>query len=187
MGFDAAVVEQFYRPLVAQHAAFYFGLPAPTAVGLAQIAQESGFNPLAKSPVGALGTNQFMPATWAWAAPAAGLSGSAKATDPEAAVRVGLWYDRFLYDRVRYPTECDRWGAALSAYNGGIAWHAKRQGRAADPQDFWNSVRFVNPGIADGNQRENEKYSAKIVFDLQPKFLRTGDRVVCDVRSTGKG
>ena len=179
MDFDAAVVEQFYRPLVARHAAFYFGLPPPTGVGLAQIAQESAFNPLARSRTGALGPNQFMPATWAWVVPAAGLPEGAKASEPEHAVRAGMWYDRYLYDRVRYPTDCDRWGAALSSYNGGLGWHAKRQGRAADPADFWGSVRWVNPGITAGNQRENQEYPERIIYRLQPQFIAVGDRKVC--------
>lgn len=179
MDFDQALVEQLYRPLVARYAAFYFGLPAPVGLGLAQVAQESGFNRLAKSRTGALGSRQFMPATWAWAAPAVGLPADAKPTDPEAAERAGWWYMRHLYDRAKYQRECDRWGAALSAYNGGSGWEQKRRGRAPDPQDFWGSVRFINPGIAPANQRENEEYPYRIVYRLQPRFIGIGDQKVC--------
>lgn len=178
MDFDQAQVEQ-YRPIVARYAAFYFGLPPPTGLGLAQIAQESGFRTDAKSRTGALGLQQFMPATWKWAVTAAGLPADAKPTDPEAAIRAGQWYMRHLYDRARYKNECDRWGATLSGYNGGSGWEQKRRGRAADPQDFWWSVRQINPGITEGNQRENSEYPYRIVYRLQPQFLRVGDRKVC--------
>lgn len=179
MDFDQALVEHLYRPVVARYAAFYHGLPAPVGLGLAQIAQESGFRADARSRTGALGPQQFMPATWRWAAPAAGLPPEAKPTDPESAVRAGQWYMRFLLDRAAYQRECDRWGAALSAYNGGERWVERRRALAADPQDFWGSVRFINPGIAPGNQRENEEYPHRIVYRLQPKFLGVGDRKVC--------
>lgn len=179
MGFDAALVEHLYRPLVARYASFYFGLPAPVGLGLAQVAQESGFKADAKSRTGALGPVQFMPATWTWARDAAGLPIDAKPTDPESAIRAGQWYMRHLYDRAKYKRECDRWGATLSGYNGGAGWEQKRRGRAPDPQDFWGSVRFVNPGITPGNQAENEAYPYRIVYRLQPQFLGVGDRKVC--------
>lgn len=179
MDFDAALVEHLYRPLVARYAAFYFGLPAPTPLGLAQIAQESGFRADAKSRTGALGPRQFMPATWSWAAPSAGLASDAQPTDPAAAERAAQWYMRFLFDRVSYEHDCDRWGAALSAYNGGLGRVQQREKLAIDRLDFWNSVRFVNPGIEAGNQRENEEYPYRIVYRLQPQFFGVGDRRVC--------
>ena len=93
--------------------------------------------------------------------------------------RKRLVFDRIAKFAKEYKNECDRWGAALSAYNGGLGWHNKRRGRAEDPQDFWGSVRGINPGITDGNQRENFDYPHKIIFKHQPQFVRVGDKKIC--------
>jgi soluble lytic murein transglycosylase-like protein len=144
---------------------------------MAQIYQESTFNAKAKSPAGALGPLQFMPGTAKWAANAGNL-GPAMPSDPAWAVRAGSWYDKFLYDRVVYLNDCDKWGAALSSYNGGLGWHNRRQQIADDPFDFWNEVRTINPGVSDGNQLENALYPVKIIAG-QARWMRVGDRKVC--------
>ena len=72
----------------------------------AQISQESGFDPRARSPAGALGIAQFMPAT-------ASLYGLADAFDPAQAINAQA---RLMHDLLR------RFGAvplALAAYNAG--------------------------------------------------------------------
>ena len=176
--FDQAVAEQLYRPLVARYATFYFGLPPPVPLIMGQIMQESRFDAKARSRTGALGPMQFMPQTATWAA-TAGSFGPAQPADPVWAVRAGIWYDRFLFDRVVYADDCHRWGAALSSYNGGLGWHNKRQLAANDPFDFWGSVRVVNPGITVGNQKENQEYPHRIVYKHQLQFVRVGDRKVC--------
>lgn len=178
MDFDQAAVEHLYRPTVARYAAFYFGLPPPTPLIMAQIMQESSFDPSAKSRTGALGLMQFMPATARWASEA-GKFGPAFPADPSWALRAGAWYNRFLFDRVVYLDDCAKWGAALSAYNGGLGWHNKRQLAANDALDFWGSVRFVNPGITASNQRENQEYPHRIIYRNQARFVHVGDRVVC--------
>ena len=52
-----------YVPLLEEAAQTCAPVTAPLLA--AQIAQESGWNPRAVSPVGAQGLSQFMPATWA--------------------------------------------------------------------------------------------------------------------------
>jgi soluble lytic murein transglycosylase-like protein len=166
-----------HRPAIVRSAQFYYGIPAPVPVIAAQIMQESQFNPSAQSGAGAQGLMQFMPSTAKWAGPASG-AGAAQPFNAAWAIRAGVWYDRYLYDRVPYAADCDKWGAALSAYNGGLGWHAKRQARAQDPSDFWNEVRFINPGITPANQRENQSYPERIVLRWQPLFATWG-RTVC--------
>lgn len=177
MDFDQALVERTYRPTVARHAAFYFGLPAPVPLLMAQIMQESSFNPAAKSRTGAAGLMQFMPQTATWAA-SAGALGPVQPYDAGWAIKAGAWYDRWLYDRVVYLDDCDKFGAALSSYNGGLGWMQKRQRLADDPLDFWGDVRVINPGITKANQRENQEYPARIVTG-QSRWMRVGDRKVC--------
>lgn len=165
-----------YQPIIVREWQYRFGKPAPLAAAVAQMHQESGFNPDAKSRVGALGLQQFMPSTARWVGDQIG---PGVATDPQWAIRAGAWYMRYLYDSVKYATDCDRYGAALSAYNGGLGWHNKRQARASEPLNFWSSVRTINPGILDSNQRENEQYSQRIVYTLQPRYRAMGGRLVC--------
>lgn len=177
MAYDALLVAALaLREDLTRTVNFHFGPAGPVAVVAAQIAQESAFNPWAKSPVGALGLMQFMPKTATWAA---GIVGPGSPLDPAWSLRAGVWYDRYLYDRVIYPSDCQRWGAALASYNGGLGWHDKRKYRAANPQDFWGSVRTVNPGVSPASQRENEDYPRRIVFELQPRFFVLGGRRVC--------
>lgn len=165
-----------YRSDIQRSAQLYFGLPAPTPVLAAQLMQESGFRPDARSRVGALGLGQFMPATARWAGE--NDPGPGDPLDPKWAIRATAWYDRRLYASMQYPDDCSRWGATLSAYNGGIKWHNKRRETAVDRDDFWWSVRTINPGIATENQRENEAYPVRILLNLQPLFASWG-RTAC--------
>lgn len=165
-----------YLDDVRASAAFYFGVPAPVPVILAQITQESAWNPNAKSRVGALGLMQFMPATAKWAAQAGGF-GIVAPLDPQWAIRAGTWYDRWLYDRVRAPnTTCDRWMFALSAYNGGESRVRQRQALSPDPGS-WDVTGTINPGIHPANQAENAHYGPRILMAIQPRYKLFGPLV----------
>lgn len=166
-----------YRSTIVRETESQFGLPAPTPVIAAQIMQESQFNPHAHSGVGAQGLMQIMPQTAEWAA-VAGQLGQAQPTSPAWAIRAGVWYDRWLYDRVRtYDTECDRWNFTLSAYNGGLGYVYKRQRMGYRPGS-WALTGPINPGITPANQRENEDYSKRILVRWQTIFTDWG-RTVC--------
>lgn len=167
-----------YLEDVRTAAQFYYGVPAPVPMILGQIMQESGFDPTAKSGVGAQGLMQFMPATAQWAAKAGGFGMSAP-LDPSWSIRAGVWYDRWLYDRVKlYDTVCDRWQFTLSGYNGGERWRMKRQELSKNPGSF-KVTGPINPGIANSSQEENEAYALRIVFHHQPKYSKYGP-VVCN-------
>lgn len=165
-----------WRRDVIRNARLEFGLDAPVAALAGQVEQESAWNETARSPVGALGIAQFMPATAADMARK--LGGPAQPLNAAWALRAQAAYMRELINSLEYPTECDAWGAALSSYNGGLGWHNRRRARAANPDDFWTSVRYVNPGITDANQDENEHYPARIIYRHQPKYVTWG-RTVC--------
>lgn len=179
--FDPApAVALRHRAAITREGRFVWGLDAPIPAFAAQIMQESGYNEAARSPY-AGGLAQFTPATADWIGSVYPDLGPAQPFNPDWAIRALVRYDRWLFERVRYSRECDRFAAALSAYNGGLGWHAKRQGKAADRDDFWTSVRTVNPGITRYNQTENELYPVYILIKHQPRF-RVWGRTIC----TGK-
>lgn len=166
-----------YRLQITREAQFRFGIPAPVPAIAAQVQQESAWNPRARSRVGAQGLMQFMPATSQWAA-TAGAFGSVDPFNPAWSIRAGIWYDRWIYERIRtYDTDCDRWMFTLSSYNGGLGYVYKRQKRSSAPGK-WNLTGTINPGITPANQAENQSYAPKILLKHQRAFIAWG-RPVC--------
>ncbi|TSC94606.1 MAG: soluble lytic murein transglycosylase [Candidatus Berkelbacteria bacterium Athens1014_28] len=77
---------------------------------------ESGFNPDARSPVGALGIMQIMPPTGASIAKGVGMTDftTSKLFDPETSIRFGTWYIHVMKEKYGGNVV-----AALAAYNAG--------------------------------------------------------------------
>lgn len=173
--FDAAPDEcRKYRRVLESNASYVWGMEARIPVFGAQMHQESSCNAAAQSSVGAQGIAQFMPGTAGDTARKHPELGGPQPFDPEWALRAMVTYDHDLFQQVRYPKECDRMGAMLSAYNGGLGWHNRRQARAGNPNDFWDSVRVVNPGITEASQAENQRYPVAIIKELQPRYASWG-------------
>ena len=101
---DQTVVRERFEPLVQEHAARQSLRPDLVR---AVIQVESGFNPHARSPKGAMGLMQLMPAT-------ARDLGVHNAYDPGENIRGGTLYLRQLLDRFDGDEEL-----ALAAYNAG--------------------------------------------------------------------
>jgi soluble lytic murein transglycosylase-like protein len=129
---DAAVVidtelRQLVREAAVRHA-------VPEALLLAVIHVESGFNPRAQSPKGAIGLMQVMPPT------GARYGVSSDLYNPVKNIGVGAKYLRYLLDLFRGNTEL-----ALAAYNAGEG-AVLRHGRAIPPyaetQDY--VIRVLN-------------------------------------------
>lgn len=111
---SVADVRQTVRDAARRHS-------VPEALLLAVIHVESGFNPLARSPKGAVGLMQVMPPT------GARYGVSADLTDPVKNIGVGARYLRDLLDMFKGDTEL-----ALAAYNAGEG-AVMRHGRAVPP------------------------------------------------------
>lgn len=114
----------------------------------AQIKQESAFDLRAKSPVGAMGLGQFMPATWEeW-----GLGHDP--FDPTANIDATCRYMRWLLDRFR-----GDWLRALAAYNWGIG-NVRRV--VAKLGDKWRSgLPYETSHYLDQVQKYYNEYVAK--------------------------
>lgn len=176
---QAALVEphpraaQYKHTLILQ-ARHVWGLSAPTASFAAQIHQESRWNSNARSPVGAVGLTQFMPATARWIA---GMDGELRTGDvynPVWAMRALVVYDKFLYNKVAAVNPCERLAFAMSAYNGGLGWVIKRKARSNNPNVCFGATCEVNPGITAANQRENSNYPKLILKTYEPLYVKAG-------------
>ncbi|HEJ2039546.1 TPA: transglycosylase SLT domain-containing protein [Pseudomonas aeruginosa] len=179
---DAASIptaaEQHRRTLVrAAHAEW--GLGAPVATFAAQVHQESAWRVNARSPVGAEGLAQFMPATADWMAEIYPRSlGPAQPYNPGWALRAMVAFDRWLYERNQAISECDRWAFVLAGYNGGNGWVNRDRrlasAKGADPLAWFDSVERHNAGRSAANFRENRHYPRAILLRWEPMYMAAG-------------
>ena len=163
-----------HKHVLIQQSRYVWGLNAPVSSFAAQIHQESRWNPSAKSPVGAAGLTQFMPATARWIGTYDAQLASVDVYNPRWAMRALAVYDKFLYDKVGGVNPCERMAFALSAYNGGLGWVNKRKARSGMPNVCFGATCEINPGISASNQRENSNYPELILKQFEPLYVRAG-------------
>lgn len=163
-----------HKHVLIQQSRHVWGLNAPVSSFAAQIHQESRWNPSAKSPVGAAGLTQFMPATARWIGTYDAQLASVDVYNPRWAMRALAVYDKFLYDKVGGINPCERMAFAMSAYNGGLGWVNKRKARSGTPNVCFGATCEINPGISASNQRENSNYPKLILKQFEPLYVRAG-------------
>lgn len=167
-----------YRSDVIRAARVDWGMDAPVADFAAQFHQESGWNPSARSPVGAQGLAQFMPSTADWIAGVFPALSSREPYNPAWAIRALVSYDRWLWQRVPVPDGCERMAMTLSAYNGGAGWvnRDRRLARARGLNDtrWFGAVETVNAGRSPAAWRENRHYPQRILHELAPRYRSWG-------------
>jgi len=197
-----------YRGELTRQARLVFGLEAPVATLAAQVHQESAWRPDARS-IYAHGLAQFTPDTAEWiggvdpalasaewigpprsqtalAAPHGGGQGiSGRPSDaltgnPAWALRALAVYDRWLLDRVKGATVCDRWWAGLRAYNGGLG-HWLKESRLAAPSLDRGAIdaRCGQASRSPKHCPENLGYPQRILLKWQPLYASWGPGVVC--------
>ncbi|HHQ8337147.1 TPA: transglycosylase SLT domain-containing protein [Salmonella enterica subsp. diarizonae] len=167
-----------YRSDVIRASRVDWGLNAPVADFAAQLHQESGWNPAARSPVGAQGLAQFMPSTADWIAGLMPHLATHEPYNPGWAIRALVSYDRWLWQRVAVPDGCERMAMTLSAYNGGLGWVNRdrrlARTRGLDDALWFGAVETVNAGRSAANWRENRRYPQRILHTLAPRYLSWG-------------
>lgn len=165
---------QQYRGPLKRNAQMLWGLDAPVATFAAQVHQESRWRPDARSPVGALGLAQFMPATAEWISPMDAELRGAQPMNPTWALRALVRYDLWLWQRIKADDGCQRMAYTLSAYNGGLGWVYKRQRASDTPGQCLGSTCLINPGVTSGSQAENEHYPVVILQRYEPLYASWG-------------
>lgn len=173
-----------YRGDLVRSAREAWGLNAPVAALAAQVQQESGWNPAAVSPVGARGMTQFMPQTATWWCQLNRMTPEAcQPTSPVWQLRALAGYDRWLFERVRGPSEFDRLWAALRGYNGGLG-HWQKEAAIAGGGTMLPELDRASIDAACGKARrhvsfcpENLGYPRRILIGLQPRYAAWGREV----------
>ena len=148
-------------------------LDAPVATLAAQIHQESSWRPDAESPY-ASGLTQFTPDTAAWMSRKFPELLQAQPLNPAWAIRAMVRYDAWLLKYVARhggaTDACERWGFALSGYNGGPGWIPRDkqlagQSGANPKQWFYHTENYTRRSPA--AMRENRHYPRRILGQLQ--------------------
>lgn len=166
---------QRYQLTLKREAQLAWGLQAPVATFAAQVHQESRWRLDARSPVGAVGLAQFMPATSNWIGGVYPSLSERAPTNPTWALRALVTYDKWLADRIRADDECQDMAFALSAYNGGLGWVYKRQKLSQQPGLCLGGTCTINPGITLAAQRENQHYPEVILLKYEALYQSWGN------------
>lgn len=167
-----------WRNEVIRTAREIWGLNAPVADFSGQIHQESGWNTMARSPVGASGMAQFMPETATWISELYPELRDNAPYNPMWAIRALVQYDRRLWNSLQAKDKCQRMAFTLSAYNGGQGWVNKDRklatSKGLDPSVWFEHVERVNAGRSTANWRENRQYPKSILFNRASLYLQWG-------------
>ncbi|QLO44598.1 transglycosylase SLT domain-containing protein [Citrobacter freundii] len=155
-----------------------WGLDAPIADFAGQFHQESGWNPNARSPVGAQGMAQFMPSTAKWVSQLYPELHDNRPFSPSWAIRALVQYDLQLWKGLAAQDPCQQMAFTLSAYNGGQGWVNKDKKLAAskglDASIWFGHVEQVNAGRSTANWRENRHYPKTILYQHASRYLLWG-------------
>lgn len=153
-----------YKPLIAAYTQKYLGRHNydPRLVA-AQIKQESAFNPNAKSPVGAMGLMQIMPATWEEEAARIGLPPNSNPYDVENNIAVGCSYMGIRMAKWGSPRpDIDRICLALASYNAGFGHLLKAQRLAGGVNDYASIIARL-PEVTGHHSKETIQYVERIL------------------------
>lgn len=135
----------------------------------AQLIQESRLNPLAKSPVGALGIAQFMPQTWVEVCKALNFKG-VEPTNPKYAIPAAAYYMGQLLEQWHADRpDIDRYCLALASYNAGFGNLSKAQKSAGMAHSYAEIIAAL-PKITGKHAVETKGYATRI-FDIYLKMV----------------
>lgn len=163
------------RPTVIREVRFWWSMSEKTSTFHAQIHQESRWITDAKSPVGASGLAQFMPATSDWISHLYPKElGENQPLDPRWAIRALVTYDKWLYIRINSD---EKWPMTLSSYNGGKTWLERDQTlteqNGLNKRKWWGNVELFSKRSLLAF-RENREYPRRILLVIKPVYEKRG-------------
>ncbi|GAA2742931.1 transglycosylase TgdA [Kitasatospora cinereorecta] len=171
-GLSGGTVPAAYRPLIEKWGALCPEISAPMLA--AQLYQESGFDPQAKSPAEAYGMAQFLEATWAKYGTDGNGDGKRDIWDPSDAIASAATYDCALArDVAQVPG--DRQANMLAAYNAGpyavidnhgVPPYRETQGYVKNIQALARSFTAPSTGVVIGLSRQ----AAGAIYYAQTKL-----------------
>lgn len=154
-----ARISNKYNHLFQRFSLEYFGPDFDWQWFKMQAICESGLNPEAVSPAGAIGIMQLMPGTSAEMARRLGLIDSPR--DPEFNIRAGIAYDRRCWDIWKLEAGIERIRFMLASYNAGAGNIIKAQ-RLATFKNKWSTVSAHLPKITGRHAEETITYVRRI-------------------------
>ncbi|PYC85490.1 peptidase P60 [Streptomyces tateyamensis] len=142
LGLAPGTVPAAYTQLIQRAGSSCPEISAPMLA--AQLYQESGFDPGARSPVGAQGIAQFMPGTWAEYGQDGNGDGRRDVWDPADAIPAAAAYDCAMA-RATVGIPGDRQANLLAAYNAGSDAVLRYQGVPpySETQGYVRSIRAL--------------------------------------------
>jgi membrane-bound lytic murein transglycosylase MltF len=166
------------RSQITREARFRWGLDAPVPLAAGLLYQESSCNPSAKSADGGEGLGQLTGrANVEWISREAGL-GAPDVWNAGWNMRASFWLLDWGAQRVAARDDCQRFGAALSAYNGGLGYVLESQRKSPEPATWWGVTEQIPTRQSSVNFAAARSYPHKIVFGHQPMFASWG-RTLC--------
>lgn len=180
-GASAASCEPFHKLLTGTAHRLY-GMDAPVAMFAGQMTQESGCRPGITAWDNGRGLAQFMDGTSAQVARLYPELGPPEPYSPAWAIPALLRYDGWLYARVKGADACEKWGAALTSYNGGLGYVMQAQKASADPAHWFGVTEKVPTRQNAKNWDYSRRYPRWIIFTHAPKYTSWG-ATVCEGKS----
>ena len=176
---DAIAIERVARWAsdVKREAQAVQGIYAPVPMYLAQIHQESGGREnITASDLGR-GLAQFMDATASWVSEAYPELGAPDPYNPKWAIRALIRLDMHNHKRVRGVDSCQKWGAALKAYNAGLGYVQKAQAASNNPEQWFGFTEYVKTRQSAKNMEYSRLYPRWILYKHQPQYSIYGSTV----------
>jgi soluble lytic murein transglycosylase-like protein len=109
--------------------------------------------------------------------------GESQPYNPLWAIRAMVRLDAYNAGRVAAATPCDRWGAALKAYNAGLGFVLRAQKRSSTPGKWFGSTEKINAGQSAKNFEYSRLYPRWIIFKHAPNYSAWGHGINCDGRA----
>ena len=131
-----------------------------------QYFQESSFNPLARSPAGAVGFAQIMPATWA-------RFGEGDPLDARDSIRAGARVMADMLGQWSWPRpDIDRTALALASYNAGLGHILNAQKLSGNASGYADIIRHL-PSVTGRHSEETIGYVSNILHGWASEVTRT--------------